>query len=84
MSENEFMWWIARSVKKPLPSIREDINNARLTFFSMGNSGKPSDRPYRTWSRAIQDWYSIPDSENKDLQLYAAQMIAKNQENNNG
>lgn len=78
MSENEFLWWVARSTKKPLPAIRDDINVGRQLCFSMGNSGK--DRPFKTVKSAVQDWYAIPDAQNEELHAYAQSIINKQQQ----
>ncbi len=81
MSDNEFQWWVARSKFKPLPAIREDIYAARDVYFSMGNSGKPTARPFKTMSKATIDWFTEPDQEDTEFMDYVKQVTEENKTN---
>jgi glucan biosynthesis protein len=81
MSNNEFQWWVARSRLKPLPSQREELHNSRSLFFSMGNSGESTKRPFKQPKNAMIDWFKVKDSEDEDFMAYV-QKVAKEQEAN--
>lgn len=55
MSNNELRWWRARSYRKPLPSVRDDISSGNQLYMSSinPNTGKAAIKA----SDAIRDWF---------------------------
>lgn len=55
MSNNELRWWRARSYRKPLPSVRDDISVGNQLYMSSinPNTGKASIKV----SDAVRDWF---------------------------
>ncbi len=81
MSNNEFQWWIARSSLKPLPAGREDLNNSRSLFFSMGNSGEAGKRPFKQPKNAMIDWFKPKDSEDEDFMAHVNKLVEEQKAN---
>jgi len=73
LSMNEFLWWVARSAKKPLPCVRDEFFNARSVYFSYGNSG--TDRPYRGLGDAVVDWFKVDELDDDEFLDIAKQVI---------
>jgi hypothetical protein len=82
MSNNEFLFWVARSSKKPLPAMREEFHQARNVFYSQGNCGKASERPYRSVSNAVIDWYGA--KYDKDFMKRVREKLDKERLKNGG
>lgn len=56
ISNNELLWWQARSSMKPLPAMRADLAHAEDLYFACGKIEIKPDK-------ALKNWYKKPVSE---------------------
>ena len=49
ISNNELLWWQARSNMKPLPAVRADIYHAEDLIFASGKREIPDHKAIRPW-----------------------------------
>lgn len=54
ISNNELLWWQARSSMKPLPSVIADIYHGEKIYFSSRNREVPEQKAIRKWFKKDQ------------------------------
>jgi len=54
ISNNELLWWQARSSMKPLPAVRSDIFHGDDLVFATGKREVPDHKAIRDWFRKDQ------------------------------